>query len=502
MRGKREMMALLALLVVGISACGDRGELDSDTLARAADYRFGVEEAARLVAPVQDIPDDAGVFEALADFWVDYSLLALVVNEEGALDELDLSVITRQHLNQELVLMLRDEVIDVDTTITDEELESIYETERPGERVRARHILLLFPENAGEAERDSVWALAAELRDRARAGEDFAAMAEQYSDDEGSAQRGGDLNFFARETMVPPFEEAAFALQPGEVSDVVESQYGLHVIRVEERQFPALDEIREQLREELQADRTMRAESVFVAGIEEPAGVQVEEGAPETVRRVAGDASTRLTGREAGEALVTFEGGEYTAEQFRWFLLNQPPQLWGQIAEATDEQIRSMLQNLARGELLVQEAVRRGLSVPEDEADELREELRNEYRFAAERLGLANITPQEGESLRDAVRREIEALMPLIVSGERDIYPLGQLSHPLREHYDARISRESSERAVERLRELRAEGFAGDRSVPEGEGPDPSLFPEEEPGDTSGDPGDAGGEDPGGEARP
>jgi hypothetical protein len=487
MRAKREPMVLTTLLVLAAAGCG--GDLGPDTLATAADYRFGVEEAARMVAPVQEIPADSEVFEALAEFWVDYSLLALAVNEEGALDRLDLSILTRQHLNQELVLMLRDEVIEGDFEVSDEELATIYETERPGERVRARHILLLFPENAGEAERDSVWALAAELRDRARAGEDFAAMAERYSDDEGSAVRGGDLNFFGRDLMVPPFEEAAFALEPGEVSDVVETQYGLHVIRLEEREFPELDEIREQLREELRADRTMRAESIFVAGIEEPANVRIEEGASETVRRVARDAQTRLTGRDADEALVTFEGGEYTAEEFRWFLLNQPPQAWDQISDASDQQIRSMLQNLTRGELLVREAERRGLSVPEEDAETLREELRNEYRFAAERMGLAEIAPEDGESVRAAVQREIDALMPLLVTGERDIYPLGPLGQPLRIAYDARISRENAERAAERARELREEALREDDPEPD---VDPGPERDEDPG-ANGEPDSDGG---------
>jgi hypothetical protein len=70
---------------------------------------------------------------------------------------------------------------------------------------------------------------------RVRAGEDFATLARQFSTDPGSKDSGGDLGWFGRGMMVKPFEEAAFALKPGEVSGIVESQFGFHIIKLEER---------------------------------------------------------------------------------------------------------------------------------------------------------------------------------------------------------------------------------------------------------------------------
>jgi parvulin-like peptidyl-prolyl isomerase len=78
-------------------------------------------------------------------------------------------------------------------------------------------------------------AKAEEVLRRARAGEDFAALALQYSQDSGSKVKGGDLGWFGRGMMVKPFEDAAFALKPGEISDVVETQFGYHVIKLEEK---------------------------------------------------------------------------------------------------------------------------------------------------------------------------------------------------------------------------------------------------------------------------
>ncbi len=457
MRRTRELFALLILVVLGLAGCGDRGSLDADTLARAGNFQLGVEETAELIAPVPELPQDPAVIEALTDFWIDYSLLALAVNREGALEEIDLSALTRQHLNQDKVLQLRDMVIDVDTTVSDEELAEIYERDRPGERIRARHILLLFPDDAGQAQRDSVRDLAHQIRDRAAAGEDFASLAEQYSEDQGSAARGGDLNFFERGTMVPPFEEAAFALEPGEVSDVVESQFGLHVIRLEERDFPPLDEVAPRLRQEIQTERTARAESIFVAEIEEPAQITLADGARSRVRELAGAAQLDLSEREKARALVTFEGGDYPVREFRWFLLNQPTQIRQQIANATDDQLEGMLKELARGELLVHEAERRDITVPDEQVRELEEEIREQYREMAGLLGLDDITPEEGETLEAAVERAMADLLPRLVRGEQEVYPLGNLSLPLRDHYGVQISMENMNSTAQRVAALRDE---------------------------------------------
>lgn len=104
------------------------------------------------------------------------------------------------------------------------------------QKIAARHVLVSF-QGANRAapyitrSREEAFALASELRDRALAGEDFGELAREHSDDRGSAQEGGDLGEFTRGQMVKAFSDAAFSLEPGGVSEVIESEFGFHVIQ-------------------------------------------------------------------------------------------------------------------------------------------------------------------------------------------------------------------------------------------------------------------------------
>jgi len=139
---------------------------------------------------------------------------------------------------------LRDAYFDksVKASIGEDAARAIYEDKvkqlTPEEEVQARHILV-----ASEAE-------ATKIAGRVAAGEDFAQLAKENSGDAGSKEQGGMLGYFGRGQMVPPFEEAAFALKKGELSKPVQSQFGWHVIKVEDRRQkppPSFDEVKDRL---------------------------------------------------------------------------------------------------------------------------------------------------------------------------------------------------------------------------------------------------------------
>jgi PPIC-type PPIASE domain len=115
-----------------------------------------------------------------------------------------------------------------------------YVKAHPEEQVHARHILIATkspetPTDQGGLDKPAARAKAEEVLKRVKAGENFEALAREYSDDPGSKPNGGDLGWFGKGRMVPEFEKTAFALQPGQTSDIVESQFGFHIIKTEGR---------------------------------------------------------------------------------------------------------------------------------------------------------------------------------------------------------------------------------------------------------------------------
>ena len=121
-------------------------------------------------------------------------------------------------------------------------------------QVHARHILFTVEQSAPDAEKAKVKDVAAGVLSRARAGEDFTTLAKTYSQDPATAPKGGDLGSFPRGRMVKPFEEAAFNLSAGSISDLVESQFGYHIIKaetVEAQRVRSLEEVRAEIHQEL-----------------------------------------------------------------------------------------------------------------------------------------------------------------------------------------------------------------------------------------------------------
>ncbi|TFY98510.1 SurA N-terminal domain-containing protein [Ramlibacter rhizophilus] len=162
-------------------------------------------------------------------------------------------------------------VLDLDTvmkgiTVNESDLKTYYEQniarQTALEERRASHILVKAPAGAPPADREAARKKAQELLAQVRQSpERFAELARQHSQDPGSAARGGDLDFFTRGAMTKPFEEAAFKLKKGEISDVVETDFGFHIIRLTDLRAPkqqTFEEVRPQLETELRRQQAQR----------------------------------------------------------------------------------------------------------------------------------------------------------------------------------------------------------------------------------------------------
>ena len=166
--------------------------------------------------------------------------------------------------------------------VSDAELERFYEENERRltlpEQVRVRHILLTWKPLGTQDDRAAIHKQMEPILERARDGENFAELAKQLSDDYATKEYGGDTGLFPRGTMVPAFEEVAFALEPGEISDPVETVFGVHILRLEERResrLLPLDEIREQLRELVREEKMEAAVQEKIGELRAAADIEV-----------------------------------------------------------------------------------------------------------------------------------------------------------------------------------------------------------------------------------
>lgn len=166
------------------------------------------------------------------------------------------------------------------TPATDEQARDFYQKNpdkfQQPEAVRASHIL--FPtQNADAATKQQVRAQAEAVLKEAKGGADFGQLARTHSKD-GSAAQGGDLGFFPRGQMVPAFEQAAFNLKPGEISGIVESQFGYHIIKLTERRGAATvpyEEVADRIKQFLTEQQKQQRAEAFVQALKKKARIEV-----------------------------------------------------------------------------------------------------------------------------------------------------------------------------------------------------------------------------------
>lgn len=444
-----------AAAALAAAGCADASD-DSSLVARVGDYELTIDQVVELLVDEERLAADAGVIRTLADYWVDYALLAEAAAEDSTFAQLDLEPMVQQQLFQTMVFQLRDSVIQVDTFITPEELEALYEAESPEAEVRARHIMLTYPLQASPTQRDSVRARLLELRAQIAAGTPFETVARRYSQDPGSAGAGGDLGYFGRGEMVAPFEQAALALQPGEMSDVVETPLGLHLIAVEDRRVRAFDEVAGAFRRTVQGRRVQAAESTFVAALEERVAPGISEGALDVAREMASNPGVQLSRRAAGRSLVAWQGGAVTLGDLQTLLQIESPALRAQLVEAPDERVEQFLRDLARRELLIQEARSAGLQPSRARVDSLVADAAAQLRAAARSLDLLRLDRAPGEPRELAIERAVEEALADNLAGATQFVPLGPVRFQLRARTSPTIVDRGVGEAILRIVQLRA----------------------------------------------
>ena len=178
------------------------------------------------------------------------------------------------------IQQLIDKEVGEKVKISDEESKQYYDTHpeffKQPEQVNASHILIKVDENASEAQKAEARKKIQEVQQKLQKGEDFATLAKTYSEGP-SAPQGGNLGYFRRGQMVKPFEDAAFKLKPGETSDIVETRFGYHLIKVIDKQPEktlAYAEIKDRLNELLKKQKLETEVDVYIDSLRKDAKIE------------------------------------------------------------------------------------------------------------------------------------------------------------------------------------------------------------------------------------
>ena len=197
-------------------------------------------------------------------------------------------LLVRQVIEQEVVAKV---------SVSDEEVQGFYD-ENPEqftepEQVQASHILAMVESDASQEEKDAARKKIGDILTQVNAGEDFAELAKEHSDCP-SKEQGGDLGFFARGQMVQPFEEAAFAMNEGEISEIVETQFGYHIIKVTGKKPEnkmLFEDVQEQIKQSLLDQKKNTEVNTWITNLRADATVEMlaqesekEEETPESAK--------------------------------------------------------------------------------------------------------------------------------------------------------------------------------------------------------------------------
>jgi peptidyl-prolyl cis-trans isomerase C len=183
--------------------------------------------------------------------------------------------------HQAIMRRLVDKEVGSHITITKEDAKKYYQANmdkfHQPERVRAQHILIKTESGDSEQKKAAARKKIEEIKKKVLAGEDFGKLAKQYSEGPSNV-RGGDLGYFTRGRMVKPFEDVAFKLAPNEVSDVVETEFGYHLIKVldhqPEKSFP-FEEVEPRIMAQLRTEMIQEKVQPYVEKLREKAKIQI-----------------------------------------------------------------------------------------------------------------------------------------------------------------------------------------------------------------------------------
>jgi hypothetical protein len=480
----KRTFAVAAFAALTLSACsGLRDALNAHTdwVARGGSAELTVKQLAEVIGKSR-APVRKDIAKSIANVWVDYQLLGAAAARNDSLAD-------RKQIEEAMWpaianLKARKWYDVVSKTWGVEDTAAAQRQWDNGEIMAADHILLLT-QNVPDAQKPDVRRRIDALRTRVTPA-NFSDLARSQSQDPGSARQGGSLGLFPKGSMVPEFENAVMALKPGQISPVITTQYGYHIIR-----RPTYDQVKSQLLLASKGRSVAVAESTYLAGLESNGKIEVRKGAIATVKALANDPDAY---RRDKTVLATSTAGKFTTSRLVGWLETMPPnaRVLDQIKQMPDTMVTQLIRRFASNELVLRQADSAKIQIDSTELTKLHQSFVNAVQSAWTALGvtpasLADSAKTVSEREKIAARR-INEYFPRMVQEQAPFVPVPTpLSTILRTKFDYAFNDAGFDRAVEEASRIRNSAdsarTAGQPSsaVPLGNQPVPATAPSSTP---------------------
>jgi len=447
---RRLFVILAAVTAVGCSV-RDAFSGRVGVVAETENHQLTATELAALMAQGENIPLRRDVAERIAYVWLEYVLFAdRVIDGDSLLDSATVLHTFWPEADQILINQYREHLMEERVTLDSATVDSAY---RAGELRLIDHLLVRTTPDMSQADREAAFAKAERLHRLAVSGNWD--QANQQSEDRGAQRAGGSLGVVHRGDMLPEVDTVAYSLQPGEISNVVESRRGYHVIRRRN-----LSEVREQFEAAVRQDVEAQTEDAFVKNLLDRWRVRVEASAPGNIRE-AGRAP--LLAMQTPRVLATYRDGQLTTADLERWLHALPAQLSQGLAGATDDDLRQFTSDLVQREILAREAREAGFRVPDSVFTQFKARLSEDVDQVKRTLELDSIVALVVERPSRLVTAEsaVESYLEQIAVTQRNAVVVPTfLADRLFSESKWEVSTQAVDQAVERAQRIRQEAMA------------------------------------------
>jgi peptidyl-prolyl cis-trans isomerase D len=443
---------MLGLGTAGCSNFRDLFSAHADVAAEAGGQDLPAKRLAEIMASAgKGVQLNRETAEFVANVWVDYSLLGQAVSQNRLpLDSASVAEAVWPEISELKGMRWHDTLMARRGAFPDSSVDSLYHS---AELRTIQHILFSARANAPAATRDSVKRNAEAALAKIRKGGSFNQLAATLSQDAGSAADSGFLPPSPKGRFVPAFDSVAWSLQPGQVSGLVQTPFGYHIIK-----RPTLAEAREHLSDYLTERVGQRLDSLYMDSLAAANDVEVLGGA-EASMRAAASAPDEL--RKSKKELVRFRGGALTVQEYLRWMRALPPQYAAQLKTANDTMLIRFAKILTQNMLLLRTADSAGIVLTPLEWASLQRKytsqldtLRQEMDLTAGDLSDSSIALAEREKV---AQLRVERYFDQLIGGKTRLRPLpSALATLLRERLPYSIHEAGVAHAIEMASDMKA----------------------------------------------